>query len=107
MFLGYAQNHMGSTYHMLNIHAKPIVISCDIIWTNKTYSEYVSRKENTKATSYILLDKYESYNWAYAKIDLVKTGVNTEDIILNKTLKMSRILGGEKTYIRLSKPFLS
>ena len=44
MFIGYAQNNKGGTYHMLNLHTKIIILSCDVIWLNKTYGEYVSRK---------------------------------------------------------------
>ena len=43
MFLGYAQNHIGGTYHMLNIRTKIIVLSCDVIWLNKTYCAYISK----------------------------------------------------------------
>ena len=41
MFLGYAQNNTGGTFHMLNLHTKRIILSCDIIWLKKTYGEYV------------------------------------------------------------------
>ena len=44
MFLGYAQKNTDSTFRMLNIRTKLIVLSRDIIWLNKTYGEYVSRK---------------------------------------------------------------
>ena len=50
---------------MMNICTKCIVLSRYVIWLNKTYREYVSRKENTKADSYILKDEDESYNWAH------------------------------------------
>ena len=53
-FLGYAQNHMGGTYHMLNLRTKLIVLSRESISINKTYREYVSRKENNKANTCIL-----------------------------------------------------
>ena len=62
MLLGYAKHDMGSTYHMLNICTKHIVISHDVIWLNKTYGEYVPRKENTKADTYIIQHDDESYN---------------------------------------------
>ena len=39
MFLVYAQNHNGSTYTMLNIRTKYIVLSRDIIWLDETYGE--------------------------------------------------------------------
>ena len=44
MFIGYAQNNMGGTYRMLNLRTKRIVLSCNIIWLNKTYGECVSIK---------------------------------------------------------------
>ena len=44
MLLGYAQKHTGGTYYMLNKRTKRIVISRDVIWNNKTYGEYISRK---------------------------------------------------------------
>ena len=58
IFLGYAQNHTGGIYLMLNLRTKRIVLIRDVIWLNKTYGEYISRKETTKMTSYILQDEY-------------------------------------------------
>ena len=71
MFLGYAQNHTGGTYRMLNLHTKFIVLSRDIIWPKKTYGQYVSRKENTKSETYILQDEGKSYDWDHLKTDPV------------------------------------
>ena len=62
---------------MLNLCTKFIVLIHAVIWINKTYSEYVSRKYHTKANSYILQDEEEYYKWAYVKIDTVMTEVNT------------------------------
>ena len=56
MFLGYAKNHTASTYRMLNLRTKHIVLSRDDVWLNITHSEYISRKETTEASSYILQD---------------------------------------------------
>ena len=67
MFIGYAQNHTGGTYRMLNLSKKLIIIIRDVICLNKKYGEYVSRKENNKLASYILQDKDRSYNWANVK----------------------------------------
>ena len=78
MFLDYALNHTGGTYRMLNIRTKRIVLIRDVIWLIKTYGEYVSRKENTKANTYIFQDEYKSYKWGFVKTDTVKTEVNTE-----------------------------
>ena len=38
----------------------------------KTYREYVSRKENNNANSYVLQDEDESNDWAHIKIDTVQ-----------------------------------
>ena len=79
MFLGYARNHTGGTNYMLNLRTKHILLSRDIIWTNKTYGKYISRKENTKANIYILQDEDDSYNWDNIKMDPAKTeNVKTE-----------------------------
>ena len=45
MFLGYAQKYTGSTYIMLNLFTKRIVLSRGVICLNKTYDEYVPRKK--------------------------------------------------------------
>ena len=37
VFLGYAQNHTGGTYRMLNVLSKRILLSRDSICLNKTY----------------------------------------------------------------------
>ena len=34
ILLGYAQNNIGGTYHMLSICTKRIVLRCDVIWQN-------------------------------------------------------------------------
>ena len=71
MFLGYAQNHTGGTYRMLNLCSKRIVLSRAVIWINKTYGEYVSRKESTNVDSYVLQEEDESNNYSRIKIDPV------------------------------------
>ena len=53
---------------MLNIHTKLIALSRDVILLNKTYGEYVSRKDTTKANSYILQEKDNSNKYSYVKI---------------------------------------
>ena len=52
----------------------------------KTYSEYISRKEKTKATSYILQDEENSFNWDHIKMD----PVNTESMTENLKVKTNR-----------------
>ena len=53
---------------MLNIHKKLIVLSHGIIWPNKKYGEYVTRKENAKANNYMLQAEEYSYNWAHVQM---------------------------------------
>ena len=66
---------------MLSLSTKHITISRDVIWMNKTHSECASRKETTKATSYILQDEDESNHWDYAKTYLFKIEqVKTEKV---------------------------
>ena len=77
MLLGYTQDHMDSTHHMLNICMSLIVLSRDIIWLNKTYGKYISWWEHTKAGSYILKDEYESNKRAHVK----KYPVKNENIV--------------------------
>ena len=43
-FLGYTKNHTDSTYHILDIITKCLVLSRSVIWTNKKYDEYIPRK---------------------------------------------------------------
>ena len=91
-FIGYAQNYIGSIYHMLNLFTKCNVISRDTIW-KKTYGKYVSIWEHTKAGSYILKDEDKSDKWYYLKM----YPSNIEDINIEKLLRPIRILGGKKT----------
>ena len=64
---GYAHNHADITYHMLNPRTKRIVLSHNVIRINKTYGEYVSRKQHTKYNSYTLQYEDEPNKWSYKK----------------------------------------
>ena len=55
--LGYSQNHMVSTYCVINIFSKHIVISHDTVCINKTCGKYVSRPQHKKAGDSFLLKK--------------------------------------------------
>ena len=79
---------------MLNPHTKRIVLSHDVIWLKKTYRQYVSRKENTKADTYILHDEYNYYNWYHVKIVPVENEVKTEDIKTEEKVKTEQDSGG-------------
>ena len=80
MFLGYSKAHTGGTYCMLNLLKIHLILSREIIWLNKTYGEYLPRKENTNTDTYILQDKDDPNNWAHIKIDLFNNEVSTENV---------------------------
>ena len=80
MFLGYVQDYTVGTYRILNMRTKFIVLSRDVIWLNKTYEDCVSRKDNTKADSYILQNEDNYYKWDHLKIYPVKNKVRTENV---------------------------
>ena len=67
---------MGSKYHILNLYIKRTVLSRDIVWINKTYGEYTSRRDHTKDDICILQDENKSDKWDNIKMD----PVNTEDV---------------------------
>ena len=96
MFLVYVQNNTGSTYHMLNIGSKLIVLSRDVICLDKTYGQYVSRKENTTADSYVLQDEEDSNNWSHVKIDPVKNEIKSENVKNEGKVKTQQYSSGEK-----------
>ena len=80
MFLVYTKNNTGSTCHMFNLLTTHNVLSCGVIQLNKTYGEYVSRKEHTKTEIYALQSEENSDKWSNFNIDPVKT----EDIKTEK-----------------------
>ena len=42
---------------MLNLRTRRILLTCDILWLKKTYGEYIIRKDNIKAETYIRQEK--------------------------------------------------
>ena len=40
MFVGYPKDHAADTYKMFNLQTKKVIMSRNIIWLNKFYSEY-------------------------------------------------------------------
>ena len=56
ILLSYTHNNIEGTHQIFNICTKCIVSNCEAKWLNKTYDEYVSRKEQTKSDRYILQD---------------------------------------------------
>ena len=98
MLLGYAKNHMGGTNRMLNMRTEHIIISRDVIWKNKTYDEYLSKKENLKVTTYILHNEDNSDDWFYVRMYPIKTKVKTEDVKYEHNVNTEKYLREKKTY---------
>ena len=98
MLLGYAKNHMGGTNRMLNMRTEHIIISRDVIWKNKTYDEYLSKKENLKVTTYILHNEDNSDDWFYVRMYMIKTKVKTEDVKYEHNVNTEKYLREKKTY---------
>ena len=96
MFLCYAQNNTGSTYCMLNLRIKRIVLRHDVISFKNNYGEYLSRKYNTNLDSYILQNEDESYKWYHVKIDPVKNEINTEDVKTEKNVNTKQDINSEE-----------
>jgi DNA-binding phage protein len=44
MFVGYSVHHANDVHRMLKINTKSILQSCDIIWLNEAYDEWIDRK---------------------------------------------------------------
>ena len=99
MFLGYAQNHTYSTHHMLILRTKRILLSRDVIWLNKTYVEYVSKREHSKDESNNLQYKYQSTARANVKNDPTRTEVNTE-YVKNKKSVDNKQDNREEEYVK-------
>ena len=70
----------------VNLGTNFIALSRDVIWINKTYVEYVSRKENTKEDTYTLQDEDKSYNWAHIQINPVNNEVKNESVKTEETV---------------------
>ena len=45
MMVGYAENHAGDVYCMLNLRTKQICVSRDVYWLGKTYGTYMKLKD--------------------------------------------------------------
>ena len=103
-FLGYAQNHMGCTYHVLNVCSKIVVPSCDEQWLNKTYGKYVSILEHTKDDTYILNMNMIPINELTFK-NIIISKLKTS--IPSKMLVPCSIIVGENTYIILQRLLIS
>ena len=47
MFVGYAKDHTGDTYRMLNLKTKKIWISRDVIWVQQSFGDYFGLTKKT------------------------------------------------------------
>ena len=48
IFVGYADNHAGNVYRIINIETKKIILRRDIQWLNSFWKEYKKRKDDSK-----------------------------------------------------------
>ena len=46
MFLGYADNHAGDVYRMLNLSTNKVITTRDVTWVHKMYGEHVGLKRS-------------------------------------------------------------
>ena len=56
MFVGYAEDHSGDTYRMLNIATKKIILSRDVRWLNKMYVKWARQNESSLDPNDIIPD---------------------------------------------------
>ena len=45
IFVGYAEDHSGDTYRMMNVNTKKIIMSRDVRWLNKMYGKWAKQYE--------------------------------------------------------------
>ena len=105
MLLDYARNNNGVTYRMSNICTKHIILSRELIWLNKTYGEYVPRKQNSKADYFIQQNEYAFYEWAHVKIDPDKKEVKTENVKNEENVKTKQKSNKEEDVQKTTKIF--
>jgi hypothetical protein len=51
MFMGYSVDHSNDVYRMLNLETKSIIHSRDIVWLDKSFTEWFSSKSTSKDQS--------------------------------------------------------
>jgi Reverse transcriptase (RNA-dependent DNA polymerase) len=56
VFVGYPSNHANDVYGLLNLKTNHVIKSRDIIWSNKTYQEWIKLKDNPIMTDDDLSD---------------------------------------------------
>jgi len=55
IFVGYAENHTGDVYRLLNLKTDKIVLSRDVVWLNKTFEEYM-KIDGVKVRDPVIID---------------------------------------------------
>ena len=58
IFVGYADNHGGNMFRLINIQMKKIILSRDIQWLNSFWKEYKKRRDDSKK----LIDEFYSHD---------------------------------------------
>jgi hypothetical protein len=51
MFMGYSVDHSNDVYRMLNLETKSIIHSRDVVWLNKSLTEWFSSESTSKDQS--------------------------------------------------------
>jgi hypothetical protein len=51
MFLGYAKQHAGTVYRMLNLQNGTLCLSRDVMWLNQSYGEYKKHQKREDVTT--------------------------------------------------------
>ena len=57
IFDGYADDHAGNVYRVINIQMKQLILSRDIQWLNSFWNEYMKRRDDSKK----LVDEFYSH----------------------------------------------
>ena len=92
ILLGYAQNHKGGTYGMFNLRTKFIVLSRDIVWIKKYV--VINYHENNTPRLALISSRMKKSLINGIMLKMILSRLKTSR--LNKILRPSRILGGEK-----------
>jgi hypothetical protein len=56
VFVGYPSNHASDVYRLLNLKINHVIKSSGVIWSNKTYGEWMKSKDHPKMTEGDLSD---------------------------------------------------
>ena len=51
IFMGYSVDHSNDVYRMLKMETKKIILSRDIVWLNRSYTEWISSRSILKDES--------------------------------------------------------